>query len=253
MSEWGKLARKYRRGIASESEYRDRHAENRRKWLEDPVQNYFVKIRNLYWLEPFHERWLEHQCFNERTLVLAPRDHRKTTLLNIEWWPWRILTWPDWNIRGCLIIYSALRAQEVVQAVRTILDMDLFRKAPELRAVYGTFVGNRWTQSAFTIAHRTQTELKEPTLAAFGFKGSITSGHYDVTVIDDPITLDDTRTHYMREQSIIRFQQGIVPTLRKEVHVIGHPWWPGDFYDYLKEEHLAPGYKVKGNKVLRTE
>ena len=80
---------------------------------------------------------------------------------------------------------------------------------------------------------------------------AITAGHYDVTVMDDPIDRKDVLTPHVKAQAVSKFQADVVPTLGGELHVIGHTWWPGDFYDYLKENHLASGYTVVGNKVMR--
>jgi len=90
------------------------------------------------------------------------------------------------------------QAKEYVQWVRS-----QFEENEELRARYGNLVGKRdWRAEKFTVSTRTDLAKKESTMTACGIDVTKTGGHYDLIIIDDPVSNTNTMTTAQMEKTL---------------------------------------------------
>ena len=175
------------------------------------------------------ERWLntifelrEKACetgTSAKLLILAPRDHGKTELA-ITLMAHAVCC--DRNIRVLIIGPSEGQACKRLARVKSILRSDDvvndWCAAPE--EGYGPFVPTsrsfdkqlvQWGESAIRVLR--SHESVDPTIEAVGVGGSITGGHFDLIVIDDPEDYDSVRSATLREQRMTWLRGTVYPML----------------------------------------
>ena len=139
----------------------------------------------------FHEEWDEELTEaldeGERTMLLAPQRHGKTSFV-LRQLLYRIAKNP--NIRIIVVSKTADLASKTVAAARQYLENDPQFASVLLPPDTGFKPPSRrglpWTNSEFTVATRTKIQ-KSSTMLAIGVGGSILNRDADLVVIDDPI------------------------------------------------------------------
>lgn len=190
----------------------------------------------------FHRRWilriLKALVTGGRLVILSPPRHGKTELL-IRFCVWLIARFP--NIR---IIWVGGNEDLAKQALASILDHlenneDLIRAfCPPGKAFKPSKKqGGRWSQSAFEVATRTVTGIKQPTMRAVGRGGRLRSQDTDFIVNDDIEDEKSTVQPVTREETRRWWTTG--PDSRKEEHTalfyIGSRAHPDDLGGHLLE------------------
>ena len=177
--------------------------------------------------EGFHQRWLEFQRSAKRTLVLAPRGHGKSTILNVGYTLWRILTDPDERV--LVVSATGLQAQGFLREMKAHLE-----KNPRLIDCYGIRKSDRWRENEFSIAGRRRM-AKEATVTAIGVEGAIISRHYDTIILDDVVDQDGSHSPVARDRLEEWFYKILEPCLEPggRLHLIGTRYHPDDLYGRL--------------------
>lgn len=177
---------------------------------------------------PVHQkRWYKY-LDSRRQLILAPREHGKSevfTRVNPEHHGLYI---PDFRILLISKTYELSQAfLQVIEADLTLNEKIQRDFSKELK-MYKK-VGNKiWF-------NRYDPTIKEPTIEAIGYGGSVTSGHFDLVIMDDVIDDINTKTKGMRE-FISLWHQGTVGGLlapEAKEHVVGTRKHPKDIYGSL--------------------
>jgi hypothetical protein len=211
----------------------------------------FKEFRDLYFRtetgEPyetadFHEKWINSiiKSIEEggEQMILSPPRHGKTDLLT-HFAVWQICKNP--NIRIMWVGGNEEIAKNAVGAVLDHLENNETLKEdfcgpggqfqPKVRS------GKSWSSGQFTVANRTVTGIKSPTMVAVGKGGKILSRDCDLIIADDIEDHGTTVQPSAREQT----RQWWTTTLssRKEEHtavvVIGSRQHPEDLYNFLLE------------------
>ena len=211
--------------------------------FEDFRNRYFqTETGEQYETADFHKRWIESilKAIDEggEQMILSPPRHGKTDLLT-HFAVWQICKNP--NVR---IMWVGGNEEIAKNAVGAVVDhLEHNEKLIEDFCGPGeTFKpknrsGKSWTSGQFTIANRTVTGIKSPTMVAVGKGGKILSRDCDLIIADDIEDHGTTIQPSAREQT----RQWWTTTLssRKEEHtaivVIGSRQHPEDLYNFLLE------------------
>lgn len=163
--------------------------------LKNPAFYREVAMRNLaffskYYLElltPKHfKKWCRITETAKRDLILAPRDHGKSTLYTYAYPIFEICKNRD--IRILIISKTGRQAQKFLTLVLKELENN-----KKLIKDFGRFKGDGSWTSSYIYVNRNKN-MKEPTIESIGVLGAITGGHYDIIIADDIIDDENTRT-----------------------------------------------------------
>jgi len=211
--------------------------------FEDFRDRYFqTETGDPYETADFHKNWITSilQAIDEggEQMILSPPRHGKTDLLT-HFAVWQICRNP--NIR---IMWVGGNEEIAKNAVGAVVDhLEHNEKLIEDFCGPGQAFkpknrsGKSWTSGQFTIATRTVTGIKSPTMVAVGKGGKILSRDCDLIIADDIEDHGTTVQPSAREQT----RQWWTTTLssRKEEHtaivVIGSRQHPEDLYNFLLE------------------
>ena len=211
--------------------------------FEDFRNRYFqTETGDQYETADFHKKWIASilQAIDEggEQMILSPPRHGKTDLLT-HFAVWQICKNP--NVR---IMWVGGNEEIAKNAVGSVLDhLEHNQKLIEDFCIPGqTFKpknrsGKSWTAGQFTVATRTVTGIKSPTMVAVGKGGKILSRDSDLIIADDIEDHGTTIQPSAREQT----RQWWTTTLssRKEEHtaivIIGSRQHPEDLYNFLLE------------------
>ena len=211
--------------------------------FEDFRDRYFkTETGEKYETADFHQKWINAILTaidegNEQ-MILSPPRHGKTDLLT-HFAVWQICKNP--NVR---IMWVGGNEEIAKNAVGSVLDhLEHNQKLIEDFCIPGQAFkpknrsGKSWTAGQFTVATRTVTGIKSPTMVAVGKGGKILSRDTDLIIADDIEDHGTTIQPSAREQT----RQWWTTTLssRKEEHtaivVIGSRQHPEDLYNFLLE------------------
>ncbi len=211
--------------------------------FEDFRNRYFqTETGDQYETADFHQKWIKSilKAIDEggEQMILSPPRHGKTDLLT-HFAIWQICRNP--NVR---IMWVGGNEEIAKNAVGAVVDhLEHNEKLIEDFCGPGqtfkpkTRSGKSWTSGQFTIATRTVTGIKSPTMVAVGKGGKILSRDCDLIIADDIEDHGTTIQPSAREQT----RQWWTTTLssRKEEHtaivVIGSRQHPEDLYNFLLE------------------
>ncbi len=176
-------------------------------------------------LQPFHLDWLRFQDEHERTVLLAPRGHGKTTIADILFVLWRVLKNPD--TRVLVVSNTMLQAKSFLREIAAHIER------PEIARLWGNPKGTRWNEGEIELNRK--RIAKEPTITAVGAGGAIISRHYELIVCDDIIDEENSATALQRDKARTWFFKTLLPCLEPQggLHIIGTRWHHADLYGEL--------------------
>lgn len=122
-------------------------------------------------------------------MQLWPRGSFKSAVFNVAMVCWEIARNP--NIRICVCSETGKQARKFVKQAMKIIDSQWFRER------FGVHRKDRdWKEATgeFTSALRTITHVKESTLLASGAGEVWTGAHWDLVLMDDVVSQENTRT-----------------------------------------------------------
>ena len=119
-------------------------------------------------------------------MVLWPRSSFKSAVFNVGLVCWEIARNP--NIRILVASETGKQAREYVDQAKDIID------SPWFRELFGVHRGASWKSGSFKSVQRTRSEIKEPTLQASGVGEVRTGAHWDLAILDDVCSQENTKT-----------------------------------------------------------
>jgi hypothetical protein len=213
------------------------------KKFENFRDRYFrTETGERYETAAFHKKWIKSILDSIKVggeqMILSPPRHGKTDLLT-HFAVWQICKNP--NTRIMWVGGNEEIAKNAVGAVLDHLEHNE-RLIEDFCGPGQSFKpknrsGKSWTSGHFTVATRTITGIKSPTMVAVGKGGKILSRDCDLIIADDIEDHGTTVQPSAREQT----RQWWTTTLssRKEEHtaivVIGSRQHPEDLYNFLLE------------------
>jgi len=192
-------------------------------------------------LTSFHRNWLDFQDTHPRSILLAPRGHGKTTVADILYVLWRVLSNPNLRV---LIISNTLS-----QSKAFLREISAHLIRPEIMAVWGDVRGERWTETEIELSR--SLIAKEPTITAAGAGGAIISRHYDLIICDDIVDEENSSSALQRDKVRTWFFKTLLPCLEPqgEIHIIGTRWHYADLYGELTHA----GWPTRIDRALRED
>jgi len=190
--------------------------------------------------EPFHLEWIDAIMGaierGERLMILSPPRHGKTALL-IHFCIWQIIRNP--NIRIVWVAGNQALAEDWLSAIEDELEHNSKLVAdfcgPGLAFKPLTRSTKSWSRAQFTVATRTVTGIKSPTMVALGKGSKILSRDTDLIVADDVEDHETTNQPAAREKTRNWWTTELGS--RKEAQTawicIGSRQHPDDLYSHL--------------------
>lgn len=139
----------------------------------------------LHWEKSTDPEAVERSLYKHK-LILWPRGTFKTSVFNIGLVCWEVARNP--NIRIIVCSETGKQATKLVDKAMEIID------SPWYRERFGVHRGKRWAAGSFKSALRTDTHTKEPTLQAAGVGEVWTGSHWDLGLLDDIVSRENTKT-----------------------------------------------------------
>lgn len=148
-------------------------------------------------LAPMHIEWHDILSAHERVVLWTHTEGGKSLEVSVGRVLWEIGRRPD--IRILILSSSSAFAKKVVKTLKTYIE-----RSPEYHAVFPHVVPDKsdttglWRVDAFHIVRKTIS--RDPTVQAAGFEGSILGSRFDLIIIDDYLTAENTYSEHLREK-----------------------------------------------------
>lgn len=217
--------------------------EKRDKILASELLEYYI-FHYLTLDVPEHQQsWIRHLENDDDLLVLAPRDHGKTTIF-CRAYP-EHLTLHNPNMRVLILSKTHRQAEKTLD----LIEADL--QNPRIRWDYRLELQDYRRKDNMLFFNRTKAQ-RDATIEAAGLLGSITGSHFDVIIADDLIDDESTRTKHRMENVHQWFQGTIEPLLEPwgRMIIVGTRKHYNDLYGKLME---SGAYKVIHDKAIQDD
>jgi hypothetical protein len=179
---------------------------------------------------PKHQvRWLEHITASNRTLLLGPRGHGKSTTVTYAYLAWRLCNDP--SLRILIVAHKDQFAQSLSRQLRSLLDK------PEIQEDFGLERGKSWKITEWYVKDtKRNTDSRYPSVKTTGRTGGVTGGRFDIVVFDDLVHETNVATEQMRQKIKNWITYEVMPTLdpqKKKIIVVGTRKHSEDWYSEL--------------------
>ena len=228
----------------------------------DPVRQeaavYWLARALGYWVHGPHRQIIRHQnltAFGQRQsdLTLGFRGLGKSTVGNIVRCVKYIIDNP--NVRILIGSDTGDAAEKFLREVRSHLQFN-----EDLRAMFGTFLSTdrysdlgRYRDSYMTIRQRADRTISEPTITTLGIGSQAAGGHYDVILLDDLVTIRNSRTPTQKKNVNDWHGSTLLGCTMPHtvVHYLGTRYFPHALYQDLSERRVAETQGVLGECTLK--
>ena len=187
-------------------------------------------------LNVLHCTWFSDLLIYSRILLLAPREHFKTTVCTLVWTIYRVVC--NINIRILLLHEILKKSKAYLRAIKGHFQRnDKFRKK---FGYYDEFT-DKWSEVEISVV----VGQIDPTIEVASALGSIQGGHHDLILPDDVIGLKNARSATQRNKLSEWIREEIFPTIDRGGQIIftGTRKNPGDFYGDILKKGEFPGWK----------
>lgn len=192
---------------------------------------------------PAHQKnWMNLWKTSKRDLLLAPRDHGKSTVINYINPIYEICK--NRNIRILQISKTQGQAKKFLSLIAEELT-----KNKKLIEDFGDFRSKHGWRSDYIFVKRSKT-MKDPTVEACGVEGAITGGHFDIIIADDIVDEENTKTQE-RMENVKNWFFGTIGQLAEpqtKIFVVGTRKHYSDLYNHIIEK--KKGYRVHIDKAI---
>ena len=124
------------------------------------------------------------------------------------------------SIRVCIIQATEGLAEDVVTTIKNYIEHspEYHRVFPHIRR------GDEWTSKSFTIER--PASIKDPTVIAAGIHGNVLGRRFDLVIVDDGVTGDNSDTDYMRKDVYDWLVSTPMSRLTRQARfwVVGNAW-----------------------------
>lgn len=175
-----------------------------------------------------------------KMMLMAPRNHSKTSVFSVAYPMWRILK--NRNVRIVLVSQASSQSESFLRQIVLTFERD-----SRLKHVFGQIIPtmpDKWNANEIIVA-RDRLDLKDPTVSTVGTGGAILSKRADLVICDDILNPANTKTQLQRDQVRAWFYEVLNPVLEPETGqmlVVGTAWHLDDLYHQLMRN---PAYDIK--------
>jgi len=183
-------------------------------------------------IQPFHEEMLQWQDTHQECMILAWRGAAKSTYCTVVRCIFEILHNP--NIRICLVADARDQSKKFLSEIS-----NHFQKNERFREIFGDFVTGAgvWTTEQIEVNKKTAM-YGEPTIFSAGMDTRMPSRHFDLIIVDDLVTKDNSKTPAQRAKVHDYFYETLYPTLISpsgRLFVLGTRWADEDIYGWFEK------------------
>jgi predicted phage terminase large subunit-like protein len=190
---------------------------------------------------PCHAEWLTIALGNKRSIILAPRDHGKSTMLSLAMPLWLIARDPN------KLIINASNSQGQAEKFIRLITAHIERNET-FREVFGNLKPQepeKWTDKEIVVKRSIMS--KDATLTAISTGSAALSFRADHIIADDVLDMDNVLTEGQRQKSKDWFFNILTNMLEPggSLTAVGTAWHPEDLYqDLLHNPEYKAGAKV---------
>lgn len=177
----------------------------------------------------------------KKKLMLVPRGHLKSTLVTVGYSVHQIVHNP--NIRILILNATWQMAVDFLTQIK-----DQLTKNETLLQLYGNLAENasEWSSDRITL-HRSNPNVKGPTVWATGIESNLVGSHPDLIIMDDVVNRENTSTREQVEKVILRYKDALdLLEPGGQFIIIGTRWSEADFYSWIldKENSVKASFNV---------
>lgn len=207
----------------------------RRKGLED----FYFFAKHILGNKDMSEQPHQELCnmlikdTHNQKLVLLPRGSFKSSVANVAFSLWNIVK--NKNIRILMVTGSFTNATKYLGQIK-----DHIEKNNLLKTLYGDLkpknIG-KWKRDDITIITRDDLTIKEPTVTANSILQTKTGMHYDLIILDDVVTEENSNTPDQLNKIIDRYRLILsLPDPGSTLVIIGTRYHYNDLYGHIIAE-----------------
>ena len=198
-------------------------------------------------LAPMHEEWQDILSNNARAVITTHTEAGKTSSISIGRVAWEIGRNPA--IRVLVLSSSSGAAQKIIKSIKNYIE-----HSAEYRSVFPEVVPDKsdttgmWRNDSF-IVRRPTTHAKDPTVQASGYGGNVHTGRFDLIIIDDYLTAENTFSQHNRD----KFYGWLKSTIESRRTAQGRLWFIGNAWhldDAMHRYSSEPGTFSKKYPIL---
>jgi hypothetical protein len=172
-------------------------------------------------LAPMHEEWHDILNAHKRVVIHTHTEAGKSSLLSIGRVAWEIGVNPA--IRILVLSSSSGAAKKIVKSIKNYIE-----NSAEYRSVFPDVTPDKsdttgmWRDDAFIV--RRPTMAKDPTVQASGYGGNVHTGRFDLIIIDDYLTAENTHSQHNRD----KFYSWLKSTIETRRTISARLWFVGN-------------------------
>ena len=186
-------------------------------------------------------RWLDKA--GNKCMLLAPRGHGKTTIINLVYLCWLIANDPKLHI--LLVSHSKEMAEAFSRSVRAIFERE------DIQEDFGIEIGNPWRANSWTLKG---SKDNKPTLRVVGAMGRMTGWRGDIVIFDDLLEINAVSSPATRKKIDNWIKSEVYPALnpgpKQRIIVVGTRKSIHDWYGELLEGNL---FNCRVDKAFRLD
>jgi len=174
---------------------------------------------------------------SENKLIVMPRGSFKSSLGVVAYPIWRLINNPNLRVMIDSEVYT--NSKNFIREIKGHIQSKKFTD------VFGSWIGPQWTEGEITISARNKV-LKEASITASGIGAVKVGQHYDLIIMDDLNSGNNSETPEMREKVVRHYQMN---TAILEPHgtmvVIGTRYAVDDVIGFIMQNEIDHGLIAK--------
>jgi len=212
--------------------------------------SYFAKETLGFEVTKYQKDWynlIENEKIR-KFLLLAPRNHAKSTIISINAPLWFVGR--NHEIRIIIVSNTASQAESFLRSIKSTIERD-----EKYKETFGDLMPRypeKWTEREIIVNR--DTKEKDPTISTVGTGGAILSKRADVIICDDILNKDNTRTVDQRKKVKEWFNDILMPVLdphNGRLFIIGTAFNLEDLYHDLIFHDPTFDIKLKFGAVIK--
>lgn len=189
----------------------------------------------------FVTSYREWKGSKQKKLILEPRGSLKSTCVTVALPLQLILRQP--NIRILIDSEKLTNSSKFLGSIKGHIEgNEKYRMLSQY--LYGRYPNpntnkeEKWTSTEIVSTLRTDKSIKEPTISCGGVDVVKVGMHYDVIIMDDPVSDNNTGTKEQIDKVIQHYKLALsLLEPNGKLIIIGTRWDYGDLYGYIMDNH----------------
>lgn len=185
-------------------------------------------------LAPVHEEWHDILTNHDRVVLWSATELGKSFELSVGRVLWEIGRNP--NVRILVLSSAAGPARKIIRALKNYIE-----RSVEYHQVFPNVVPDKaettglWTNEAFIVKRTSMS--RDPTVQASGFGGNILGSRFDLIIVDDYLTAENTYSDHLRD----KFYSWLKSTVEGRRTARGRIWFVGNAWHLDDAMHRYAG------------